>query len=92
MKNENTINDQKHKTELEQNEKQIKRLINTNKNLKNSLELLTQRLDKVIINTTNKKIKTENKSTELQDLQHKLEIKEKELKNQQQLINILKKR
>ena len=61
MKNENTINEQKHKTELEQNEKQIKRLINTNKNLKNSLELLKQKLDKVIINTTKKKIKTENK-------------------------------
>jgi len=91
MNNEYSSNIQKHRTELEQNEKQIKKLITTNKNLKNSLEVLTQRLDKVIISSNSKKVKIQNKILESQDLQHQLEIKEKELKNQQQLINILKK-
>ena len=85
----------KYRTEIENKEKKIKKLININTNLKNSLEVLTQRLDNIIINTNTKKIKIQNnKSSEsqnLQDLQHQLEIKEKELKNQQQLINILKK-
>ena len=85
----------KYRAEIENKEKKIKKLININTNLKNSLEVLTQRLDNIIINTNTKKIKIQNnKSSEsqnLQDLQHQLEIKEKELKNQQQLINILKK-
>ena len=91
MTNEYSNNIQKHRIELEQNEKQMKKLISTNKNLKNSLEVLTQRLDKVIINSNTKKVKIQNKASETQELQHQLEIKEKELKNQQQLINILKK-
>ena len=91
MTSEYSNNIQKQRIELEQNEKQMKKLITTNKNLKNSLEVLTQRLDKVIINTNNKKVKIQNKASEYQELQHQLEIKERELKNQQQLINILKK-
>ena len=91
MNNEYSNNIKNYKIELEQNEKQMKKLMNTNKNLKNSLEALTQRLDKVIINSNLKKIKIQNKTSESQDLQHKIEIKEKELKNLQQLINILKK-
>ena len=84
---------QKHKDEIEKNEKDMKKLINTNTNLKNSLEILTQRLDKFLINTNNQKIKIINKKNEsnLEDLKHQLEVKEKELKNQQRLINILKK-
>jgi hypothetical protein len=79
-----------YKNEIQQKEKDIKRLVNTNTNLKNSLEVITQRLDKVLIN---QKLKKTNKSPEnkKEDLQYQLEIKEKELKNQQQLINILKK-
>ena len=92
MTSEYSNNIQKHRIELEQNEKQMKKLITTNKNLKNSLEVLTQRLDKVIINSNTKKVKIQNKAaSEYQELQHQLEIKERELKNQQQLINILKK-
>ena len=76
----------KYRTEIENKEKKIKKLININTNLKNSLEVLTQRLDNIIINSNTKKIKIQNnKSSEsqnLQDLQHQLEIKEKELKNQ----------
>ena len=91
MTSEYSNNIQKQRIELEQNEKQMKKLISTNKNLKNSLEVLTQRLDKVIINSNTKKVKIQNKALEYQELQHQLEIKERELKNQQQLINILKK-
>ena len=91
MTSEYSNNIQKQRIELEQNEKQMKKLITTNKNLKNSLEVLTQRLDKVIINSNTKKVKIQNKASEYQELQHQLEIKERELKNQQQLINILKK-
>ena len=67
-------------------------LINSNNNLKKSLEVLTQRLDKILINANQQKPKINkviNNSQE--DLQHQLDIKEKELKNQQQLINILTK-
>ena len=91
MTSEYSNNIQKHRIELEQNEKQMKKLISTNKNLKNSLEVLTQRLDKVIINSNTKKVKIQNKASEYQELQHQLEVKERELKNQQQLINILTK-
>ena len=83
-----------HTIEIEQKEKDIKRLVTTNTNLKNSLEILTQRLDKVLINKNNQKIKRINQLSENiseEDLKYQLEIKEKELKNQQQLINILKK-
>ena len=82
---------QKYKEEIEKKEKDIKKLINTNNNLKISLETLTQRLDKILVNSSQQKIKI-NKTinTSQEDLQHQLDIKEKELKNQQQLIrNIL---
>ena len=83
---------QKYKDEIEKKEKDIKKLINTNNNLKISLETLTQRLDKILVNSSQQKIKI-NKTinTSQEDLQHQLDIKEKELKNQQQLINILSK-
>ena len=82
----------KHKDEIEKKEKDIKKLIITNNNLKNSLEILTQRLDRVLINSTQQKLKLKKENNNNQeDLQHKLDIKEKELKNQQQLINILTK-
>ena len=83
----------KKKILIEQKEKDIKQLLKINSNLKNSLEILTQRLDKVLINKTNKKLKNGNKEIEIdkEDLEYRLELKEKELKNQQQLINILKK-
>ena len=83
---------QKYKEEIEKKEKDIKKLINTNNNLKISLETLTQRLDKILVNSSQQKIKI-NKTinTSQEDLQHQLDIKEKELKNQQQLINILSK-
>ena len=79
--------------EIDKKEKDIKRLVNTNTNLKKSLEVLTQRLDKVLVNKTNQKLKVINKDSkpDKEDLLYKLEIKERELKNQQQLINILKK-
>ena len=84
---------QKHKNEIIEKEKSIKKLINSNNNLKNSLEVLTQRLDKILINSNQQKIKVNKivNNNNLEDLQHKLDIKEKELKNQQQLINILTK-
>ena len=72
---------QKHKDEIEKKEKDIKKLITTNNNLKTSLEVLTQRLDKVLSN---------NNNNNQENLQHQLDIKEKELKNQQSLINILR--
>ena len=57
------------------------------------MENLTQRLDKIIINTNIPKPKINNKiiNEKQEDLQHKLDVKEKELKNQQQLIKILTK-
>ena len=93
MNIEYTNDIQKHKDEIVQNEKDIKSLINKNSNLKKSLDILSQRLDKVIISSNNQKFKMGNKITDNkeEDLQHQLELKEKELKNQQQLINILKK-
>ena len=50
----------KYRTEIENKEKKIKKLININTNLKNSLEVLTQRLDNIIINSNTKKIKIQN--------------------------------
>ena len=91
MNEEYIINQKTNKTELEHKEKQNQKLIITNKNLKNSLELLTKRLDKAIINSNLKHVKIQKNTSESQELKHQLEIKEKELKNQQQLINILKK-
>ena len=83
---------QKYKDEIEKKEKDIKKLINTNNNLKISLETLTQRLDKILVNSSQQKIKiNKTMNTSQEDLQHQLDIKEKELKNQQQLINILSK-
>ena len=86
---------QKHKDEIEKKEKDIKKLITTNNNLKTSLEVLTQRLDKVLINSNQQKLKynkvlTNNNNNNQESLQHQLDIKEKELKNQQSLINILR--
>ena len=83
---------QNYKDEIEKKEKDIKKLLNTNNNLKNSLETLTQRLDKILVNSNQQKIKiTKTMNANQEDLQHQLDIKEKELKNQQQLINILSK-
>ena len=84
---------QQHKNEIIEKEKSIKKLITSNNNLKSSLENLTQRLDKILINSNQQKIKVNkiNNDNNIEDLQHKLDIKEKELKNQQQLINILTK-
>ena len=84
------------KTEIDSKEKNIQKLITTNNNLKNSLEVLTQRLDKLLINSNAQKIRNNNNNSLIiskkeQELQHKLEIKEKELKNQQHLITILTK-
>ena len=86
---------QKHKEEIEKKEKDIKKLITTNNNLKTSLEVLTQRLDKVLINSNQQKLKynkvlSNNNNNNQENLQHQLDIKEKELKNQQSLINILR--
>ena len=81
----------KHKDEIEKKEKDIKKLIITNNNLKNSLEILTQRLDKILINSNQQKVKLNKTNNNQENLQHQLDIKEKELKNQQQLINILTK-
>ena len=86
----------KHKEEVEQKEKDIKKLIITNNNLKNNLEILTQRLDKILINSNIQKMKVNkivnnNIINNQDDLKHQLNLKEKELKNQQQLINILTK-
>lgn len=89
-------NIQKHKDEIEKKEKDIKKLITTNNNLKTSLEVLTQRLDKVLINSNQQKLKynkvliNNNNNNSQENLQHQLDIKEKELKNQQSLINILR--
>ena len=86
---------QKYKDEIEKKEKDIKKLITTNNSLKNSLEILTQRLDKIFVNSNQQKIKLTKQmninNNNQEDLQHQLDIKEKELKNQQQLINILTK-
>ena len=84
----------KYKTEIESKEKDIQKLITTNNNLKNSLEVLTQRLDKFLLNLNAQKNRSNNNnnlviSKKEQELQHELEVKEKELKNQQQLITIL---
>ena len=99
---ENTINKmnlefceemKKHNDEINKKDICIKKLVNSNNNLKKSLENLTQRLDKIIINTNIPKPKISNKiiNEKQEDLQHKLDLKEKELKNQQQLIKILTK-
>ena len=82
---------QMHKNEIMEKEKSIKKLINSNNNLKKSLEVLTQRLDKIIINSNQQKPKINKilNNNVQEDLQHQLDIKEKELKNQQQLIKIL---
>ena len=84
---------EKHNNEIIEKEKCIKKLVNSNNSLKKSLEVLTQRLDKIIINTNIPKQKINNKifNDKQEDLQHQLDIKEKELKNQQQLIKILTK-
>lgn len=84
---------QTHKNEIIEKEKSIKKLINSNNNLKKSLELLTQRLDKILINANQQKPKVNKilNDNSQEDLKHQLEIKEKELKNQQQLIKILTK-
>ena len=84
---------QMHKNEILEKEKNIKKLINSNNNLKKSLEVLTQRLDKIIINSNQQKPKINKilNNNVQEDLQHQLDIKEKELKNQQQLIKILTK-
>ena len=86
----------KYKTEIESKEKDIQKLVTANNNLKNSLEILTTRLDKLLLNANAQKKNNKNNninnniiSKKEQELQHKLEIKEKELKNQQQLISIL---
>ena len=83
----------KYKEEIEKKEKDIKQLVNSNNNLKNSLEVLTQRLDKILVNSSQQKLKINKiiNNNNNDDLQHQLDIKEKELKNQQQLINILSK-
>ena len=69
---------QKYKDEIEKKEKDIKKLINTNNNLKISLESLTQRLDKILVNSSQQKIKI-NKTINIgqEDLQHQLDIREK---------------
>jgi len=84
---------QSHKNEIIEKEKSIKKLINSNNNLKKSLEILTQRLDKILINANQQKPKLNKilNDTNQEDLKHQLDIKEKELKNQQQLIQILTK-
>ena len=79
----------KYQKEIDTKEKDIKKLIVANENLKNSLEILTQRLDKLLLNSNNQKLKYNNNISKNAELEHKLELKEKELKNQQQLINIL---
>ena len=89
---EHSNNIQHYKCEIEKKEKDIKKLISTNNNLKNSLEILTQRLDKILVNSNQKQMKISKViNINQEDLQHQLDIKEKELKNQQQLINILTK-
>ena len=89
---EHSDNIQKYIDEIDKKEKDIKKLVNSNNNLKNSLEVLTQRLDRILVNSNQQKIKlTKVINTNQEDLQHQLDIKEKELKNQQQLINILTK-
>ena len=89
---EHSNNIQHYKCEIEKKEKDIKKLMSTNNNLKNSLEILTQRLDKILVNSNQKQMKISKViNINQEDLQHQLDIKEKELKNQQQLINILTK-
>ena len=86
------IMDKEYTNEIEKKEKDIKRLVTTNTNLKNSLEVITQRLDKVLIDKNNKKFKKINQinnENNKDDLSYQLKIKEKEIKNQQQLIHIL---
>ena len=84
---------QTHKNEILEKEKSIKKLINSNNNLKKSLEVLTQRLDKILINANQQKPKVNKilNDPSQEELKHQLDIKEKELKNQQQLIKILTK-
>ena len=84
---------EKHNDEINEKDVCIKKLVNSNNNLKKSLETLSQRLDKIIINTNILKPKINNKiiNEKQEDLQHQLDLKEKELKNQQQLIKILTK-
>ncbi len=94
INNDYTNDIQKYKDEIKQKEKDIKNLVKTNNSLKNSLEVLTQRLDKILVNSNQQKIKLTkviNINNSQEELQHQLDIKEKELKNQQQLINILSK-
>ena len=96
MNDDYKIEIKKYKTEIENKEKDIQKLVTANNNLKNSLEILTTRLDKLLLNANAQKKNNKNNnnnnniiSKKEQELQHKLEIKEKELKNQQQLISIL---
>ena len=68
---------QTHKNEIMEKEKCIKKLINSNNNLKKSLELLTQRLDKILINTTQQKQKANKilNNSDQEDLKHQLVTK-----------------
>ena len=81
-------------SDIQEKDNNLESLANINKSLRNSLEVLTLRLDKILYNSrnnnslNNKKIQHSNSTIDI-SLQHKLKIKEKEIKNQQKLINIL---
>ena len=79
---------------IKQKDSSIISLTNSNNSLRHALELLTLRVDKILYNSKNNKNLNNNfphcKSSSDISLDHQLKVKEKELNNQQKLINILR--
>ena len=80
--------------DMKEKDNYILSLSNSNNILRNSLESLTLRVDKILYNSRNNNNSNNNKlqqskSTTDMSLEYQLKIKEKEIKNQQKLIKIL---
>ena len=84
-------------SDIKEKDNCISSLSNSNNLLRNSLELLTLRVDKILYNSRNNnalnnssnKLMHSKSATDV-SLEYQLKIKEKEIKNQQKLIKILK--
>ena len=81
--------------EINIKDKNLKLLAKVNKNLRNSLNNLTQKLDELLYKFTKDQkklnLKGNNMNNKEKNFEEQLLLKEKELKNQQNMINILSK-
>ena len=81
--------------EINIKDKNLKLLAKVNKNLRNSLNNLTQKLDELLYKFTKDQkklnLKGNNMNNKEKNFEEQLLLKEKELKNQQNMINILTK-